>query len=195
MITRAWRPLLAMLSAASLAWLLTLAVVAWYGGREHAQSADAIVVLGAAQYDGRPSPVLRARLDHGIALWRRGLAPRLVVTGGRGEGDTTSEAAVGRRYALRQGVPDRVIVVEPQGRTTSESMRGVARLLDATARRVILVSDGYHLLRVRLVASRNGLDPYTSPVPSGVRSGGDDWGHRASETVKLWYAVVMEWGA
>lgn len=195
MITRAWRPLLATVSAAALAWLLTLALVAWYGGRDHAQSADAIVVLGAAQYDGRPSPVLRARLDHGIALWRRGLAPRFVVTGGRGEGDTTSEAAVGRRYALRQGVPDSAIMVEPRGRTTSESLRGVARLLGAAGRRVVLVSDGYHLLRVRLVAKRNGLEPYTSPVPSGVRSGGDDWAHRASETVKLWYAAVMEWGA
>ena len=195
MITRAWRRFLAAMSVVALAWSLTLALVAWYGARDHAQAADAIVVLGAAQYDGRPSPVLRGRLDHGIALWRRGLAPRLVVTGGRGEGDTTSEAAVGRRYALRQGVPDSAIVVEPEGRTTSESIRGVARLLGATARRVILVSDGYHLLRLRVLAKRNALEPFTSPVPNEARRGGGDWGHRASETVKVWYAALMERGA
>ncbi|MBI2797546.1 MAG: YdcF family protein [Gemmatimonadetes bacterium] len=193
-MSRQWRRLLVTLSGLVLAWLVTLLLVAWYGGRDHAQPADAIVVLGAAQYDGRPSPVLRRRLDHGIALWRRGLAPRLVVTGGRGEGDTTSEAAVGRRYALRQGVPDSVIVVEAEGRTTGESMHGVTRLLGRSARRVILVSDSYHLLRLRLVTQRVGLVPYTSPVPGAAQRGGDDWGHRASEALKLWYAAVMERG-
>src|SRR5919197_161074 len=85
--------------------------------------AGAIVVLGAAQYVGRPSPVLRARLDHALALWRRGLAPRLILTGGTGVGDTTSEAAVGRRYVLRRGVPEQAVITENRGKTTRESMR------------------------------------------------------------------------
>ena len=193
MISRRWRGLAAAIATLLFAWVTTLAMVSWYGSRDQARAADAIVVLGAAQYDGRPSPVLRARLDHGIALWQRGLAPRLVVSGGRGDGDTTSEAAVGRRYALRRGVPDSAILVEPDGRTTSASLRGVARLLGDGARRVVLVSDGYHLLRLRILAGRHGLEPYTSPVPSEARGSGE-WGPRASETVKVWYAALFEWG-
>ena len=192
-----WRRAGAALLAGALAWVATLALVVWYGGRDHAQPADAIVVLGAAQYDGRPSPVLRARLNHGIALWRRGLAPRLVVTGGRGEGDTTTEAEVGRRYALRQGIPDSAILVEPAGRSTVESVRAVARLSGVGNRRlvrVVLVSDGYHLLRLRLLARRCELVAYTSPVPEGARAGSNDWGRRINETAKVWIAAVTEWG-
>ena len=193
---RRWRrPAGAVMLAVVLAWLATLVLVVWYGGRDHAQPADAIVVLGAAQYDGRPSPVLRVRLNQGIALWQRGFAPMLVVTGGRGEGDTTTEAAVGRRYALRQGVPDSAILVEPAGRTTIESVRAVARLLGSGRRRVVLVSDGYHLLRLRLLALRCGLEPYTSPVPESARTGSNEWGRRVGETAKVWYAAVMDWGA
>src|SRR5919107_5123426 len=83
-------------------------------------AADAIVVLGAAQYEGRPSPVLRARLDHAVSLWNRGLAPRLIVTGGRGVGDTTSEAAVGMRYLVQHGVPADSIWMDTEGLTTSQ---------------------------------------------------------------------------
>ena len=89
------RILRALLAVVVLAWLACLAAVVIRARRDQARAADAIVVLGAAQYVGRPSPVLRARLDHALALWRRGLAPRLILTGGTGVGDTTSEAAVG----------------------------------------------------------------------------------------------------
>src|SRR5215213_11581143 len=82
------------------AWVTSAIAVITWGARDRARASDAIVVLGAAQYVGRPSPVLRARLDHGIDLWKRGLAAQLIVTGGTGPGDTTSEAAVGRRYAI-----------------------------------------------------------------------------------------------
>lgn len=133
---------------------------------------DAIVVLGAAQYGGRPSPVLKARLDHAVALWRRGLAPRLVLTGGVGIGDTMSEAAAGRRYVLRQGVPDSALVLEHEGRTTRESMRNVADLLLAKGwPRVLLVSDPLHLRRASILARRFGLTPATSPArdsPAGI---------------------------
>ena len=195
MMRARWRVGGGVLLVALLGWLGTLWLVVWYGRRDHAQLADAIVVLGAAQYDGRPSPVLRARLNHGIALWQLGLAPRLVLTGGRGEGDTTTEAAAGRRYAIRRGVPDSVILMEPAGRTTLESVHAVARLLGADHRRVVLVSDGYHLLRLRLLGSRSGLESFTSPVPEGARQGGNDWGRRVGETVKIWYAALLEWGA
>src|SRR6478735_6758922 len=92
-------------------WLTSLGGVVFWERRDEARPAAAIVVLGAAQYVGRPSPVLRARLDHAIALWRRGLAPRIIFTGGFGERDTTSEAAVGQRYALKQGVPPTNILI------------------------------------------------------------------------------------
>src|SRR5687767_14495092 len=125
------------------AWVISMVMVERVGRRDDAQKADAIVVLGAAQYVGRPSPVLRARVDHAISLWKRGLAPTLILTGGTGVGDTTSEAAVARKYAMSQGVPDRVIVVEIKGRTTSESMRAVARIMDDREQEsVILVKIG-----------------------------------------------------
>ena len=139
-------------------WALTMVEIVITGRRDEARPATAIVVLGAAQYVGRPSPVLRARLDHAIALWRAGLAPRMIVTGGRGDGDTTSEAAVSRRYALRRGVPDSAIVLENTGRTTRESLQGVVAIMNGQRRRdVILVSDPFHMLRLSILARRLGL--------------------------------------
>lgn len=147
------------------AWVVSLACVVAWEYRDTARPSSAIVVLGAAQYDGHPSPVLRARLDHAIDLWRRGLAPRIIFTGGRGEGDTTSEGAVGRRYALGRGVPDSAILVESTGRTTSESMSAVARMMRGAARPdVILVSDPFHMFRLTIVAHRLGLTAHTSPT-------------------------------
>ena len=120
------------------AWVALLAAVVVAAHRDGAarlaEPAAAIIVLGAAQYDGRPSPVLRARLDHGIALWRAGRAPRLIVTGGGRAGDRTTEAAVGRRYAVRHGVPDSAILLESEGRTTSESLRAASAILRELAR-------------------------------------------------------------
>jgi uncharacterized SAM-binding protein YcdF (DUF218 family) len=145
----------------TVAFVLVL-VVAQLDQRE---SADVIVVLGAAQYNGRPSPVLRARLDHALELWREGLAPAIVVTGGVGRGDKESEATVGRRYLLARQVPDSVLVVQPQGRSTQASMSAVAGWLGERGRRqAILVSDPFHMLRLRLEARRTGLHAYTSPT-------------------------------
>src|SRR5688500_1978896 len=118
--------------AALAAWVISfLAVVGW-GARDRARPADAIVVLGAAQYAGRPSPVLKARLDHAIGLWKRGLAKRLVLTGGRGVGDTISEAAVGRRYAMKAGIADSLILLENEGRTTDACVAAVAVIMEQT---------------------------------------------------------------
>src|SRR5438270_9021949 len=109
-------------------WVASLAAVLIWERHDQARPTSAIVVLGAAQYVGHPSPVLRARLDHAIDLWRRNLAPLMIVTGGTGRGDTTSEAAVSQRYAVQRGVPASAILLETEGRTTSESMEGVAAL-------------------------------------------------------------------
>src|SRR5687767_1297971 len=176
-------------------WVVSMVMVARVGRRDDAQKADAIVVLGAAQYVGRPSPVLRARVDHAVSLWKRGLAPTLILTGGTGVGDTTSEAAVARKYAMSRGVPDRVIVVEIRGRTTSESMRAVARIMDDREQNlVILVSDPFHMLRLSILARRFGLEPYTSPTrTSPITSNREEhWKYMISESVKVPLAYIFE---
>jgi uncharacterized SAM-binding protein YcdF (DUF218 family) len=135
------------------------------GERDEQRSADAIVVLGAAEYDGRPSPVFRARLDHAVSLYRAGLAPVLVVTGGKAYGDRTTEAAVARDFAIAQGVPAAAILVEDRGRTTLESLRTVGQMLrDRGVGDVIFVSDRAHMLRVLRMARDQGLKSFGSPT-------------------------------
>jgi uncharacterized SAM-binding protein YcdF (DUF218 family) len=195
---RSLRRRLAYLLAAVAAFLWTASAIGvlFFASRDRAAAADAIVVLGAAQYQGKPSPVLRARLDHAVGLYARGLAPRLVLTGGIAEGDRESEAAVSRTYVLRAGVPDSSILLENEGRTTGQSLSAVARLLTArNLRRVVLVSDPFHLFRASLVARRNGLEVLTSPTSvEGV------WGrvirqpgYFLGETVKAPVAMVLDW--
>jgi uncharacterized SAM-binding protein YcdF (DUF218 family) len=194
------RPLalrLVLLTAAVLIglWLWSAGWVLAASRRDDARPSEAIVVLGAAQYAGRPSPVLRARLDHAIELWRRGLAPRIVFTGGAGDGDTTSEAAVSRRYALRRGVPDSAILLETLGRTTSESMHAVAELMhQRELSSVILVSDPFHMRRLAVLARRNGLEPYGSPTTTSPISASptQQWKYMLSESVKAPLSFIME---
>ena len=151
--------------AALAAWVISILSVFVWGARDMARPADAIVVLGAAQYAGRPSPVLKARLDHAIALWKRGLAKRLVLTGGRGDGDTISEAAVGRRYVMKAGVADSAILLENEGRTTDASVEAVASIMEEKKlERAILVSDPFHMLRLQILAKRYGVESVTSPT-------------------------------
>jgi uncharacterized SAM-binding protein YcdF (DUF218 family) len=175
-------------------WIGVMVAIVLAGRRDEARAAAAIVVLGAAQYDGRPSPVLRARLDHAIQLWQRGMAPQVIFTGGRGDGDTTSEAAVSRRYALRRGVPDSAIVVETIGRTTRESLRGVAELmLDRPNSEVILVSDPFHMLRLSILARRFGLRPIMSPTrTSPISQRGEAWRYVLGESVKVPVVFLLE---
>lgn len=133
--------------------------------KDDSRSAGAIVVLGAAQYDGRPSPVFAARLDHAIDLFLAGRAPVLVVTGGKQPGDRTTEAATARTYALERGVPASAILLEDEGRTTVESLRSVARILEAAGiSDALFVSDPTHMLRVLLVARDEGVVAYGSPT-------------------------------
>ncbi len=177
------------------AWLIALgAVIAW-GSRDRARPSDAIVVLGAAQYWGRPSPVLRARLDHAVDLWRRRMAPRVVLTGGVGVGDTTSEAAVSRKYVIGRGIPDTAILLETTGRTTQESLRSVAALLRSrNEESVILVSDPFHMLRLDILARRFGLVPYTSPTRTSPISAntGETWRYYMNESLKIPFVLIME---
>jgi uncharacterized SAM-binding protein YcdF (DUF218 family) len=150
--------------------------------------------MGAAQYDGKPSPVLRARIDHAVQLWQRGLAPRLLVTGGMGRGDTTTEAAVARRYAIAHGVPDSAILVENASHTTSESLRNVAKMMDADRRDVILVSDPFHMLRLSILARRFGLEPRTSPTRTSPISANHSeyWRYTLAESWKAPIAFFFE---
>jgi uncharacterized SAM-binding protein YcdF (DUF218 family) len=168
-------------------WIVSISAVFTWSNRDEAQPAQAIVVLGAAQYAGKPSPVLRARLDHGLELWNRHLAPLLILTGGTGAGDTTSEAAVGRTYARKHGVPDTSILEEDAGRTTSESMRAVAGMMEVRGlQSALLVSDPFHMLRLRILARRFGITPYTSPTQTSPISPNREerWKYIFSESVK-----------
>lgn len=170
------------------AWLVSLGGVLLWGARDAARPSDAIVVLGAAQYAGRPSPVLRARLDHALALWQRGLAPRVILTGGKGEGDTTSEAAVGRVYMLRRGVPDSAMLLEKEGRSTAESLGGVARLAEGRKiEDVILVSDPFHMMRLQILAWRHHLHAVPSPTLTSPISANrmESIGYILSESLKV----------
>jgi uncharacterized SAM-binding protein YcdF (DUF218 family) len=176
-------------------WLVSISAVVMWSRRDEARPAQAIVVLGAAQYAGRPSPVLRARLDHAIDLWNRHLASLLILTGGTGAGDTTSEAAVGRTYAGKHGVPDSAIVIESLGRTTSESMRAVAGMLEVRGlQSALLVSDPFHMLRLRILARRFGFTPYTSPTQTSPISPNREerWKYIFSESLKAPLAFFFE---
>ncbi len=177
-------------------WLVSLGAVLSWGVQDDARKADAIIVMGAAQYVGHPSPVLRARLDHAVALWQRGLAPRVILTGGIGTGDTASEAAVSRTYVMGRGIPDTAILLENEGRTSSESLRAAADLMHARGVRAgIVVSDPFHMLRLEILGRRFGIDPLTSPAlptPGGRRLL-RQWGNLVAESIKAPLALLVDW--
>ncbi len=177
------------------AWAAVVAAVWVVGGEDQAGPADAIAVLGAAQYNGRPSPVFRSRLDHAAALYRAGHAPVILVTGGVGRGDTLSEAAVGARYLSAQGVPEAAIIPLPAGADTYASLAEIGGWFRGRgSRRVLLVSDAFHLLRLRILATRLALDPRTSPAPGSpiTASPRRHVAHLLSEGVKVPLAWVLQ---
>jgi uncharacterized SAM-binding protein YcdF (DUF218 family) len=169
----AWRTVRRAVGAATvllvvlaLGWGAVVVAVAVQASRRQAAQADAIVVLGAAQYNGRPSPVFRARLDHAAALYLRGVAPVVLVTGGVGRGDTLSETAVGEQYLVSAGLPANAVIPLPAASSTYHALRAVADWFTGRqTRRVVFVSDGFHMLRLRIIAPRLGLVPFTSPAP------------------------------
>lgn len=129
--------------------------------------ADAIVIFGAAEYSGHPSPVLRARLDQGLDLFHRGLAPVVITTGGAGSDPKFSEGGVGRDYLIRRGIPERSLIAEMQGRDTAESAVRVAVIMHANGlRSCVAVSDAYHVFRIRKLLEHEGVGPvYVAPRP------------------------------
>jgi uncharacterized SAM-binding protein YcdF (DUF218 family) len=157
------------------------------GASDEQRPADAIVVLGAAQYDGRPSPVFEARLQHAVALYKAGLADAFVVTGGKLPGDRTTEAAVAREYAIAHGVPATAIFGEDEAHNTLTSLTAVAAAMEQRGMTTaIFVSDPTHMLRVLRIADDLGIDAYGSPTTTSPV---------ASDPVRRAQATVHELGA
>ena len=151
---------------------INLASIVVVGSRDSGETADAIVVMGAAQYDGRPSPQLAARLDHAITLWNDERAPTIAVTGGKQEGDRFTEAEASRNYLVEAGVPAEAIVQEDEGTATWDSIEAISEVLSqAGAQSVIVVTDPYHEQRSVLSFRQMGLQASASATDSSPLSG------------------------
>jgi uncharacterized SAM-binding protein YcdF (DUF218 family) len=160
--------LMAMAAAAVAAFLMVASIrIVRTASLQEARPADAIVVFGAAEYSGHPSPVLRARLDHGFDLFQRGIAPVVIVTGGAGADPSFSEGGVGHDYLMHRGVPDRNLIAETQGRDTAESAVRVAVIMRTNGlHNCVAVSDAYHVFRIRKLLEHEGIRPvYVAPRP------------------------------
>jgi uncharacterized SAM-binding protein YcdF (DUF218 family) len=164
---RLLRSVILIVLAAVVAWVAWVyGQIRYFADRDEARAADAIAVFGAAEYDGRPSPVLRARLDHALDLYGRKLAPLVITLGGGDEGDRHSEGSVGQEYLLAHGVPESAIIAETQSDNTEQSAARLAVIVRANhLNRILVVSDGTHLFRVHALCERAGLNIYTSPRP------------------------------
>lgn len=178
-----------------LAGLLAVGLVGWvlwvdgqiqyYAQLEEARPADAIAIFGAAEYDGRPSPVFRARLDHGLALYRQGIAPMVITLGGGAEEDSHSEGGVGHDYLLAHGIPESQIIAETESGNTKESTERLAVIARANhLQRIVVVSDGTHLFRIHALCREEGLEVYTSPRPPGKPIS------RWQATQRLWHEIA-----
>jgi uncharacterized SAM-binding protein YcdF (DUF218 family) len=175
--------LLLVLVAGAIGWWRWVYVqIESYASQDQAAPSDAIAVFGAAEYDGKPSPVFRARLDHALVLYRRGIAPLIVTLGGNG-GDQYSEGGVGREYLESQGVPDKAIIAETESRTTEDSARRIAVIARANGlRRLVIVSDETHLFRIHEICAADGLNVLTSPRPRvGVEGESEEFERVAHE--------------
>jgi uncharacterized SAM-binding protein YcdF (DUF218 family) len=161
----------------SVAWVASLCWrIEEQAGRDESQPADAIVVFGAAEYSGRPSPVFRARLDHGYTLFQRGLAPLIITTGGHGADPHFSEGGVGRDYLAGLGVPEKNLIAETQSSDTADSAERVAVILKVNGKRTCLaVSDDYHIFRVKQMLEAQGLVVYGAPRPEARPRSSFDW--------------------
>lgn len=187
---------LAVLVAVLLGYYVVNVIQVWRAARaDDARPSDAIVVLGAAQYDGTPSPAFAARLDHARELYREGIAPLVVVTGGKQPGDRFTEAAAGADYLIARGVPDDAILRETTSRSSWESLQASARFLfPRGVRRVVLVSDPFHSLRVRLTAEEIGFDAVTSPTRTSPIRGLAEWRRFLGEGLRVSVGRVFGFG-
>jgi len=169
--------------------LVIVAQVMHQGGLDQSRPADAIVVFGAAEYVGRPSPVYRARLEHAYDLFERGMAPIVITTGGSGKDPTFSEGQVGRDYLAKRGIPDVNLIAETQGTDTEHSARRVAVIMDANnLKSAILVSDAYHLYRAKRMMEHEGISVYTSPRPDSVPK---TWWERFAAALREAFSYVL----
>src|SRR6202166_741764 len=181
-----WFLRLAALMAAAVAAFLAITSIrivreSWL---EEAKPADAIVVFGAAEYSGHPSPVLRARLDHAFELFAQGIAPVVITTGGAAADPRFSEGGVGRDYLMHRGIPERDLIAETQGNDTAQSAVRVAVIMRANGlHSCVAVSDAYHVFRIKRLLEHQGIAPvYVSPRP----------GSRPHSAVQRMYAVLRE---
>ena len=175
------------LVAATVLYLVVTFVQVWRAAHDdQARRAEAIVVFGTAQYNGVPSPVLAARLDHAIELYRRDLAPVIVVTGGNQPGDEFTEATASANYLIQRGVPDDDVLREVSGTSSWQSLAAAANFLgDRAIREVLLVSDPFHSLRIQAMASELGLEGHPSPTTSSPIRGMTEARYMARETVAV----------
>jgi uncharacterized SAM-binding protein YcdF (DUF218 family) len=181
--------------AALLYYVVTFVQVWWAARHDDSRRSEAIVVLGAAQYNGRPTPVFRARLDHATDLYKERVAPTIVVTGGKQAGDQFTEATSGANYLHNKGVPDAAILRETTSRTSWESLAAAARVLrDRGEKQVVLVSDPFHALRIRSIANELGLDAVTSPTRSSPISGFEEWRRFLSEAMRVALGRIVGFG-
>ncbi|MFZ4585810.1 MAG: YdcF family protein [Acidimicrobiia bacterium] len=154
--------------------------------------ADALLVLGAAQYDGRPSPVFAARLDHALELYRAGVAKQIYVTGGGQPGDRFTEATAGANYLIERGVPDSAIVRETTSRDSYESLAASARILSERGQqKVVMVTDPFHAARVDAIAHELGLEASTSPTRTSPIKGGEEWRRMLGETARMGAGQIL----
>ena len=155
-----------LLAAGAVGWIdWVYAQIERYAHQDQAAPADAIGVLGAAEYDGRPSPVYRARLDHALELYHQGIAPLIITLGGPG-GDQYTEGSVGREYLMSKGVPESAIIAETESRNTEESARRMVVIARVNGlHRLVVVSDDTHMFRIHEICAADGLDVLTSPRP------------------------------
>jgi uncharacterized SAM-binding protein YcdF (DUF218 family) len=160
---------------------------------DEAHAADVILVLGAAEYRGHPSPVFKARLDHALDLFHRGLAPRLLTTGGAGGDPQYTEGGVGRAYLVGSGVPSEAIIVEPEASSTVQSTAAAAEIMHRMGLgSCILVSDGYHIFRAKTMLAEQGVRVYGSPRPAPPAEGWQGWWLYLRQSVGylLWEAGI-----
>jgi uncharacterized SAM-binding protein YcdF (DUF218 family) len=176
-------------------YLVTFVQVWRAADADEREKTEAIIVLGAAQYDGRPTDVFAARLDHAAQLWKDGVAPTIVVTGGKQPGDRFTEAGAGAEYLHDLGVPDEAILRETTGTSSWESLAASARFLqDAGIDKVTLVSDPFHSLRIRLIAEELGFEVTTSPTRSSPIGGVDEVLRYGSEAVRVAFGEIFGFG-
>jgi len=164
--SRVKRIVLVLLASLLLFYVVSCIRIVQQARHDEAKPADAIVVLGAAEYAGRPSPVFRARLDDAYELFDKKLAPVVIVSGGSGKDPTFTEGGVGRDYLMSRGIGDRHLIAETQGDNTAESSERVAVIMRANGwKSCIAVSDAYHLFRIKKMLGRQGIEAYVSPRP------------------------------